>query len=393
MKKRNVHVISKYFYPVAAGIENNIMQTYAPLARHGWDITIHTSKDTYDKKNTLPASAEVRGLKIIRYKWNKVIGYWPSVNWNEADIVCLHNFNIIPHVYLLLYTLLLKLLDKKGFALFITPHGGYSPEWRTFSPIATIVKKIYHKFISVHLVNWSVDGIRAVSDWEKQEMADAGISENIIKVIKNGLEDEAYLEIDKLASNEIKRKVEKLGNYIIQIGRVYPIKNQEAVIEAMPQIDNDVKFAIVGPVQELTYKEMLIDKINELNLEGRVEFLGVIRGVDKYYLLRHAKAMVHMALWEGNCNVVHEAWSQNLVCVVADSKGLNEQIKNDVNGFLIKEKDVAGLARKVNYILKNSDSKKLDRFRRINQKYVRQNSWKAVSENVGEFYMARSTSK
>ena len=45
MKK--IHVITKYFYPVAAGIETNILETYSVLVKKGWDVTVHTSKDEY----------------------------------------------------------------------------------------------------------------------------------------------------------------------------------------------------------------------------------------------------------------------------------------------------------------------------------------------------------
>jgi glycosyltransferase involved in cell wall biosynthesis len=389
MKKRNVHVITKYFYPVAAGIENNIMQTYSPMAEKGWDITVHTTKDTYDKSGSLSEFEEINGMKIRRYKWNPTIGFWPLINWDKADFICLHNFNIVPHVYILFFSSLLKVFGKKRFGLFITPHGGYSPEWRTFSPFATLIKKIYHWYISIPLINFSVDGIRAVSDWEKEEMVDSGIKEEIIKVIKNGLEDEAYEDIDRLATNKIRKKVKKLGTYIIQIGRVYQIKNQEAVIKALPKIDKEVKFVIVGPCQDEKYKKHIKKIAKKMGVKNRVKYLGVIRGIDKYYLLKHAKAMVHMALWEGNCNVVHEAWSQNVVCIVANSKGLNEQIKENVNGFLVNEDDVNKLAKRVNYVLNNGSSKKLNDFRKKNQKYVKFNSWKSVSREVGNFYLER----
>ena len=45
MSDKRLHVITRYFYPVAAGIETNILETYSILASRGWDITIHTSKD------------------------------------------------------------------------------------------------------------------------------------------------------------------------------------------------------------------------------------------------------------------------------------------------------------------------------------------------------------
>lgn len=59
--KGKIHVITKYFIPVVAGIEVNILETYSVLAKEGWDITIHTSKDTYLQKGHLADTDEVRG--------------------------------------------------------------------------------------------------------------------------------------------------------------------------------------------------------------------------------------------------------------------------------------------------------------------------------------------
>ena len=37
-----IDIVVKYFYPVTAGIETNIMETYRFLVENGWDVTLHT---------------------------------------------------------------------------------------------------------------------------------------------------------------------------------------------------------------------------------------------------------------------------------------------------------------------------------------------------------------
>ena len=202
-KHKQIHIISKYFYPVTAGIETNIMETYAVLAEMGWNITIHTSKDTLTEKNVLEKKDFLRNITVKRYEfgWN---GYFPKINWDKADIVALHNFNVVPHLYLMLYAWYLKIIGRKKFALVLTPHGGFNPEWRIFPKFVAFIKSFYHFTIGTFMINASVDGVRAVSEWERNEIVSKRVMSNKVTVISNGIEDEAYMNVDLLASPEIK---------------------------------------------------------------------------------------------------------------------------------------------------------------------------------------------
>lgn len=95
IRKSKIDVIVKYFYPIAAGIEVNTMETYSVLAKKGWDVTFHVSNDLYLEKNVLPKFEKIRGIKVKRYKFiSDLVGYMPDINWDKTNIVCLHNFNI-----------------------------------------------------------------------------------------------------------------------------------------------------------------------------------------------------------------------------------------------------------------------------------------------------------
>jgi glycosyltransferase involved in cell wall biosynthesis len=386
-EKKRIDIVSRYFYPVAAGIENNIMKTYAPMVKRGFEVVVHTGKNTYTQKNILASDAKINKIKIKRYNWISFFGFWPQIDWKNTDIICLHNFDVMPHFLIMLYAGFLKLTNKKNFTLLVIPHGGYSPEWPLFGILARAIKWTYHRTLGVLLLNYAVDGVRAVAYWEKAEMKKAGVRGDKINVITNGIEAEAYIDIDKQVSDRIKKSVDELGDYIIQGGRIYEIKNQLTAIKALAQLESKTKLVLLGPCQDQDYKNKLDKIIKDLKLKDRVIFAGVIRGVDKYYYLKKAKLMVHMALWEGNCNFINEAWSQNLLCVVADSKGLNEQISDNKNGYLIEKYDHKKLADKIEYILNNINSEKHNDMRKINMKYVNDNSWEKVSLKVEKFYL------
>lgn len=386
MKNKKIDVITKYFYPIAAGIETNILETYSVLAKKGWKITIHTSRDTYLNKNFLPLNENIRGMNVKRYTFkSELAGYMPDIDWGGNGVVALHNFNV-SHLGILLKVLSLKIQKKKKFKLLITPHGGFNPEWKIFSPLTRIVKISYQYTLGTILTNLTADEIRAVSIWEKQEMIKKGLNPKKIKVISNGLENEAFLNVDKLASKKIIETIKESGKYILQIGRIYPIKNYETVIKALPMIPDDINYLIVGQDEKsLSYKESLLSLAKNLGVEKRIKFLGVIRGVDKYYVIKHAKAMVHMAVWESFCNVIHEAMSQGTVCIAANNTALPLLIKNNHNGYLTDTFDYIKLSKVINNLLKKYNTPEIKKIKSEGKNFVKNNTWIKTADQLENF--------
>ncbi|HSX39730.1 MAG TPA: glycosyltransferase [Candidatus Saccharimonadales bacterium] len=387
MEKKTLHVIEKYFYPVTAGIEVNMAETYSKLTDR-WNITMHTSKNTLTEVGVLPDTENIKGINVQRYTFGK-FGYWPKIDYNNTDYIALHNFNVFPHFIIMAYVLWLKIIGRKKFAIFLTPHGGFNPEWSIFPKWVAIIKSFYHFTLGTLMINLSIDGVRAVSNWERAEMLKKGLDPKKVVVIDNGIEDEAYWDLEEKASPEIKAKVASYGRYIIQVGRVYPIKNYETVIRAMVDMPKDLKYLIVGPIEinnQAGYKKMLDNLITELGLQDRVLFLGVIKGADKFYIIKHAQMMVHMAIWESFCNVVHEGLSQGLVCIVANNTALPFLIKDQVNGYCVETKDAQTVAEKVNFVLQNKDTQEIKDMQSRNREYGLKNSWKDVSERMYKFY-------
>lgn len=383
---KNIAVIVKYFYPVAAGIETNILETYSVLAQNGWNVTIYTSNDSLTEHAIYPEHERVRGLTVRRMPVRQWL-LWPrGIDWHTTDIVCLHNFNVMPHFLIMIYALFLRLFKKKTFKMVLTPHGGFNPEWSIFHPFIAYTKRLYHYTLGALLINTSVDGVRAVSQWERKEMSTHHILDRKIAVISNGLEDEAYGDVDANASTEIQQRVKTLGRYIIQIGRIYMIKNYETTIRALPHMPADISFVIVGPVGDMRYKTKLEKLADELGVRNRVIFFGVIRGVDKYYLIRHALLMVHMALWESFCNAVHEGMSQGCVCLVADNTALPYLIKNEINGYCLPTRDSTALAQKISYIADHINTPEIHAMRELNRQQSLQYSWASVAKRMDDWY-------
>jgi glycosyltransferase involved in cell wall biosynthesis len=391
--RKHIDVVVKYFYPVAAGIETNILETYSILASMGWDITIHTSRDQYLEKNSLPERETIRGLQIRRYPFiSDISGLTPDISWDGDGIIALHNFNV-SFWKILVKTMLLKLIGKKHFRLVITPHGGFTPEWSMYSAAVKLFKIPYHYVFGTFMVNTVVDGIRAVSEWERKEIEHKGVRPSKIRVISNGIEDEAFGDIENNVSESVRRIIEKTGPYIIQIGRIYPIKNYETVIRALPHIPPTVSYVIVGQEEGGSdYKQSLIRLASDLGVADRVKFMGVLRGYDKYYAIGHALLMVHMAVWESFCNVVHEGMSQGDICIVANNTALPYLVKDGVNGYLVDTRDWRTLSDKIRYVIENNKTKEMETIRMNNRKFGLSHSWKHVAREMDDLYSSLTDS-
>lgn len=82
----------------------------------------------------------------------------------------------------------------------------------------------------------------------------------------------------------------------------------------------------------------LLGMINELNLMGRVEFLGEVNDVQR--LMQESSIFVLPSRWEGLPMVLIEAMSQGMPCVAFDCfTGPRDIITHGVDGLLVEDQD------------------------------------------------------
>ena len=388
MKKLRIHVINKYFYPVTAGIETNLMEVYERFAKNGHSVTMHISKNTLTEKNILKAEEDIRGIKVVRYHY-KWFGFIPKIPLDNVDIISLHNFNISPNIFVMTWALILKILNKKKFILILSPQSGFNPDWDSIPKNKAIIKLFLHKTIGKILINYSADGIRAISKWEKEEMIKSGIRKDLIRLIGNGTQEEALIHNESKVNSQFRKKIKDIKPFIIQIGRIHPIKNYETSLKAFEKMPENFKLVIIGPIEDKNYFKKLQDLINNLNLQKRVIFLSGIANAEKYYALKNAELMVHMSRHEGYCIAVHEGMSQGLVCIVSNRTALPYLVKDGVNGFCLDSDDFEAIAGKIKFVLENKNSPEIKAMQKRNIHFAKNHSWQNVSKEVEAFYLSK----
>ena len=383
---KDIQLVNRYFHPVMAGIETGMAETFSRLAARGWHVLVHTSCNSLEHSNALPAEAgEFRGIAFRRYPF-VAGGFFPHIDWDSRGVITLKNFDVVPQGWFLAYAWVLKVFGRKRFVLTVDPHGGFTPAWAAFPPHIRFVKQLYHRTLGQWLVNGAADGVHALSELERRALIAAGIRAELITIIPNGVPDDAFADLEELASPDAKELVRRAGRYFVQLGRIHPVKNYETAIRTLAKLPNDVSFLIVGPAMDPVYRAWLGALIAELGLVARVTFTGELRGADKYYVLRHAAAMVHLSRFEAYPNAVLDGMSQGLPLVVSDHPSLTQLVRDEEGGYVVGVEDDKAAAERIARILAPGNAVSLRAMGERNIAFCRAQTWEAISRRVEIWY-------
>jgi len=178
-------------------------------------------------------------------------------------------------------------------------------------------------------------GILSVSSALRTRLVDAGVRNELIRVIYNGVNKDLFKpcpSIDK-----------KNNDNILFIGN---IKRGKGVVELLKAFSN---ISIQYPELRLNYvgnggiTALLKEQTNKLGLSNRVSFLGSVPHTDLPLLINQARILALPSYAEGVPNVILEAMSCGTPVVATEVGGIPEIIKSGVNGFTAKSKDVNSL--------------------------------------------------
>ena len=122
----------------------------------------------------------------------------------------------------------------------------------------------------------------------------------------------------------------KIKNYILYTGNLYPHKNIDIILQALPKLP-DLKLKIICARSVFTNRiEKLVDKYN---LKNQVEFLGYVPDKEFSMLYSQALALVHPSFLEGFSLTGLEAMSLNCPVIASNASCLPEIYQNSVLYF------------------------------------------------------------
>lgn len=198
------------------------------------------------------------------------------------------------------------------------------------------------------------DAIIAVSEGVKQSVRRIGISADHIKVIYNGTPAEKYENIQPLITASLRQKY-GIGDDEVVIGCVARHKKQIQLLEALQYINEPVHVLFVG----IESTPELISAQNRWATAHKIHFAG---SVDNESVLHHYPLFTMKVLpstIEGLSQALLESMALGIPVIATNIGGNSELIQDGVNGLLFENGDTKTLAKHIEQLIFNPDSRAL----------------------------------
>ncbi|WP_332032326.1 glycosyltransferase family 4 protein [Kaistella sp.] len=157
-----------------------------------------------------------------------------------------------------------------------------------------------------------------------------------------------FIDTENIESSELENKI------VIAVGRLEVEKDFESLIESYFLVAHkypEWKLHIYG---DGSLKSKLQDLINEKKLTDKVILKGSVKNIYEQYL--HSSIYVHTAVYEGFGLTILEAMAHKLPVVAFESVGgVKVLVKDNENGFLIKNRDRVLLAEKIGKLISDNE--------------------------------------
>lgn len=249
-----------------------------------------------------------------------------------------------------LYALVLTLLPARRFRIIYTLHGFHN----RFGGIRGLIYERFEMFLSSH-----VDAYVAVSESEREAFVRSRIPGNLSKVhvIPNGVpEDRRGLPLVE------RTQLDRHKWNIVTLSRISNQKDlltmMRAIFVARKVSALDIGLHVIGGYMEedRTYYREVQQCVNDLNLDGHVNFWGELFSAGSY--LHHFDVYLSTALWEGLPTGIIEAFLNRIAVVATDCMGNVDLVVHGETGYLAKMKQPEDIAEKL--ILCIHDTRRVD---------------------------------
>lgn len=369
--------IPQAYLPSIGGIQSYVYRLSRDLTADGVVIDVLTSdldidKPVSEKNMEFNVKYFHSVFTIMRNPF--VLGLIPHLFRQNYDIIHIHS--------LWSFSSIVAAIFKKRAKLITTAHGvSIDSQNRSINIISTLYMP-FAKYICKRS-----DKIVVLGKKDREKIIKLfKVPPHKIEVIPNGIEIE---NVDKKVIDNLLQKY-KLENYkiILFTGRILPIKNPNKLIEALPLVKKkigNVRLLLVGPIED-KYKKLLIELAQKCCVSNDVIFTGEIDRQEVIAVYNIADIFISLGIWEGLPTTMLEAMSKGVPCIMFNSGGVAEVIKDGETGLLLYELNCRKIAEEINYLLENPGLR--EKIGNNAKKIVLENyRWDAIYDKVKKIYI------
>jgi glycosyltransferase involved in cell wall biosynthesis len=378
-KKYNILMVSKNIpQTYKGGIQTHTYELSKQLIKNGHSVSILMSGSLFSKNKI----EHTEGIKLIRVPY--LPGrYIPILRLFLDELF----FNISAYFWLLRNSKkfdIIHLQGRSGFLYSLFPtntpyvatyHGLVSKEQKAIkSENLSLQYKLFY-FVSNYIERFTLKkskNLIVVSNSLKQDIIGITNKNKCFTVIPNGVNipDVGMEDTSKI-------------NIITFIGRVEKTKGVKDLVDAIGNIDSNIKCAIIGDGE---YKKELTELVN-LNpkLNNKIWFLGSLTSQEVSKWISISKMIVLPSYYETQGIVLLEANAHKKPVIASNISGINEIISDGVNGLLFEKGNTKELGDKIKLLLNNNILANIlgqNGFNMVKETY----SWKSIVKDIEQVY-------
>ena len=389
----NILQITKYFYP-AVSFGGPIQCTYdlsKYLVKRGHRVVVYTT-DALDICSNAKIKEKYRLIDGIE------VFYFPSIgrlfegifitpNMIQALSKNISLFDVVHlHEYRTFQNIAFHCLNRNRVPYVLSSHGEYSYQEESWD--WSLLRRFFELSFGKKLIK-GASAIHALSQFEATQYTCAGIKQDKIKVVPNGVTPEAFSDVSQ--TNDFRKFFGINGaEVVLYLGRVHKDKGIDTLVKAfafLSRTRDNVKLVIAGPDDGFlsTIKEI----VRELNITTKVIFTGSLNRKRVLAAYNCASVVVYDSIQEGFGIVPLEAGLMGKPVIVSDAPAM-DFVRIGKFGLVVKYGNVSQLTEALETILNNPDIS--EAMGKNGKKFALENySWETIGKSFEDLYYAISS--
>jgi glycosyltransferase involved in cell wall biosynthesis len=276
--------------------------------------------------------------KKVRHALPKIVQHIKKL---QPNIV----YSTANHLNLLLAIFKFRLPVSTKFIAWETSIVSINHTFSTFPKLYNLLLKKFYKKIPL---------VVCQSNYMQQDLiANYGFLPQQTKVIYTGIDEAKTI----IARNKNTKP------HFLTVARLSPEKGIDKILKALSLLTFDFIYTIIGDGIE---KDKLKQLVAIFKLEGKVIFAG--QKQNPFTTITQANLFLMGSKYEGFPTSLLEATSYGIPCVAYNAPGgISEIIKEEINGFLVKENSAVTFAQVIEKaVVYNFDAKKIQQQTQLN---------------------------